>query len=248
MQNYYHILGVGPTATAVQIEQAYVRQRARFKRLAAADRIMKARLADVEAGFDILGNARRRIAYDLLLAQEPEAPARPRLGHDERLLRYARVARSLNAALLACFLLLAIDWGLPLREYPNEKVHTRFPVLVSSALSSPQLAYRVHTQHTSFRLPNRISHRVRPGQRVSVWKTPLLGVVRRVSSPASPEGPEVFQPYGGTIYGTFALLPLLLGLVAGLGVWPRLSPEAVINTATLSSLLTVLNLVMLMWF
>ncbi|SFQ73782.1 J domain-containing protein [Hymenobacter arizonensis] len=248
MQNYYRVLGIGPTATAVQIEQAYARQRARFKRLAAADRIMKARLADVEAGFDILGNARRRIAYDLLLAQEPEAPARPRLRPDERLRRYARVARSLNAALLACFLLLALDWALPLREFPNEKVRTRFPVFVSSALSAPQLAYRVHTQHTSFRLSSHISQRVRAGQRINVWKTPLLGVVRRVSSPASPDGPEVFQPYGGTIYGTFALLPLLLGLVAGVGVWPRLSSEAVINTATVSSLLTALNLVMLMWF
>jgi hypothetical protein len=245
MQNYYRVLGIGPTATAVQIEQAYARQRARFKRLAAADRIMQARLADVEAGFNILGNARRRLAYDLLLAQEPEAPARPRFRLDERFLRYARVARSLNAALLAGFLFLALDWALPLREYPNEKVRSHFPVLVSSAISSPQLAYRVHTKRTSFRLPSRIGHRVRTGQRISVWKTPLLGVVRRVSSPASP---EAFVPYSGTIYGTFALLPLLLGLVAGVGVWPGLSAEAVINAATASSLLTVLTLVMLMWF
>ena len=78
MQNYYRVLGVGATATAVQIEEAYARQRARFKRLAVVDRVMKARLAEVEAGYDILGNPRRRLAYDLLLAQEPHDPNPPR--------------------------------------------------------------------------------------------------------------------------------------------------------------------------
>ena len=47
MQNYYRILGVGATATAVQIEEACARQRARFKRLAVVDRVIKARLVEV---------------------------------------------------------------------------------------------------------------------------------------------------------------------------------------------------------
>jgi hypothetical protein len=106
----------------------------------------------------------------------------------------------------------------------------------------------VHTEHTSFRLPSSIGHRVRENQRITVWKTPLLGVVRRVSSAASPDGPEPFQPYGGTIYGTFALLPLLLGLVAAVGVWPGRSPEMVVNTASVGGLLTILTLVMLFCF
>ncbi|MCC3152595.1 hypothetical protein Q3A66_06275 [Hymenobacter sp. BT770] len=246
MQNYYRVLGIGPTATAVQIELAYVRQRARLKRLA-ADRVMQSRLAEVEAGYDILANPRRRIAYDLLLAQEPDVPAPPRRPrNDEQLARYARMARSLNAALLACCLLLGLDWALPLREYPNETVRSRFPVAVSSSLSDPQLAYRVHTEHTSFRLPSSIGHRVRENQRITVWKTPLLGVVQRVSSPDSPDGPAPFQPYNGNIYGTFALLPLLLGVVAAVGVWPGRSPETVVNTAVVSGLLTLLALIVLL--
>jgi hypothetical protein len=121
MQNYYRVLGVGPLATAVEIEQAYARQRARFKRLAAADRAMKARLSAVETGFDILGNPRRRLAYDLLLAQEPPEARAPRYSwRQEQLVRYARVARRLNAALLACFLLLALDWALPARDTPTK--------------------------------------------------------------------------------------------------------------------------------
>ncbi|OGX88751.1 hypothetical protein BEN47_08375 [Hymenobacter lapidarius] len=248
MQNYYWVLGVGTTATAVQIEEAYARQRVRFKRLAVVDRVMKARLADVEAGFDILGNPRRRLAYDLLLAQEPLAAHPPRQHAGSKLLGYARVARRLNAALLACCLLLGLDWALPQHEYANETVRTRFPVSVSSSLSNPQLAYRVHTEHTAFRLPSSIGHRVREDQRITVWKTPLLGVVRRVSSPASPDGPAPFEPYGATIYGVFALLPLVVALVAAVGVWPGRSPELVVNTASVGGLLAVLALLVMLWF
>lgn len=248
MQNYYRVLGVGPTATAVQIEEAYARQRARFKRLAVVDRVMKARLADVEAGYDILGNPRRRLAYDLLLAQEPHDSNPPGHHADEKLFHYARVARSLNVALLACCLVLGLDWALPQHEYPNETVRTRFPVSVSSSLGNPQIAYRVHTEHTAFRLPSSIGHRVREDQRITVWKTPLLGVVRRVSSAASPDGPAPFEPYGGTIYGWFATLPCLVALVAAVGLWPGRSPELVVNTASVAVLLAGLTLIIMLWF
>ena len=250
MQNYYHVLGIAPTATALQVEQAYLRERTRLKRLPAADPALKARLAAVEAGYGILGNPRRRLAYDVLLAEEPSAPpSQPSPRHpDERLLAYARVARRLNAALLAACLLLALDWALPLREYAHETVRSRIPVAVSSSLSDPQLAYRVHTEHTTFRLPSAISYRVRVDQRISVWQTPLLSVVRRVTAPTSPDGPVPFQPYGGTIYGTFSLLPLLLAVVAAVGAWPGRSAETVVNTAVVSSLLAVLALGALLAF
>jgi hypothetical protein len=249
MQNYYRVLGLSPTASALEVEQAYVRQRTRLKRLA-VDPAMKARLAEVEAGYGILSNPRRRLAYDVLLAQEPAAPAPPPHADDayNRLLGYARVARSLNAALLACCLLLGLDWALPLREYAHETVRSRFPVSVSSSLSSPELAYRVRTEHTSFRLPSAIGYRVREDQVITVWKTPLLGVVQRVSSPASPDGPEPFRPYGGTIYSTFALLPLLVGAVATVGLWPARALETIVNTAVVSGLLAVLSLIVLLWF
>ncbi|WP_210519529.1 J domain-containing protein [Hymenobacter terricola] len=247
MQNYYRVLGISPSASALEIEQGYLRQRTRLKRLA-VDPAMKARLVEVEAGYGILGNPRRRLAYDLLRAHEPAAPALPaRPTADERQLRYARVARRLNAALLACCLLLGLDWALPAREYANETVHSRFPISVSASLSDPQLAYRVHTDHTTFRLPSALGHRVRIAQHITVWQTPLLGIVQRVSSPASPDGPAPFQPYGGTIYGTFALLPLLLAAVAAVGVWPGRTAETYVNTAVVSALLAVLVLVLLLW-
>ncbi len=248
MQNYYRVLGIGPTATALEIEQGYLRQRTRLKRLALADPAMRPRLADVEAGYGILGNPRRRIAYDVLLAQEPAAPLPPPTAATERLSRHARVARSLNMALLVCTLLLCLDWALPLREYARETVRSRFPVSVSASLSDPQLAYRVRTEHTTFRLPSAIGYRVREDQTISVWQTPILGVVQRVSAPASPDGPAPFRPYGGTIYGTFALLPLLVGAVAAVGCLPGRTPETVVNTAVVGGLLAVLALAILLWF
>ena len=249
MQNYYHVLGVGATATAGQIEQAYHSQRTRLRRLA-ADPAMRARLAEVEAGYGILAHPRRRLAYDVLLAREPATPALPPqyAAAEARWHRYARIARSLNVALLACCLLLGLDWALPLRQYAHETVQSRFPVSLPAALSAPEVAYRVHTAHTSFRLPSAIGHRVRTGQAISVWQTPILGIVQRISAPASPDGPAPFQPYGGTIYGTFFLLPLLLAAVVAVGSAPGHSPETYVNTAAVGALLTILTLVILLCF
>ena len=245
MLNYYRLLGIGPTATPVQIEQAYARQRARLRRRATADPALRHRLAEVEAGYGILAHPRRRVVYDQLLAQQP---APPLLAAEARLQALAPWARRLNAALLALCLLLGLDWALPLREYAPEIVRSRFPIAVSSSLSDPQLAYRVHTPHTSFRLPSAIGHRVREGDALRVWQTPLLGVVQRISAPASSDGPVPFRPYGGTIYGTFFLLPLLLAGVAAVGCWPGRSPELVVNAAGVAALLAVLVAVVLFWF
>ena len=248
MQNYYRLLGVAPAATSQEIQQAYARQRARLRRLATADRAMKSRLAEVETGYEILGNPRRRVAYDLLLTQEPPAPGSDRQRNDERMVRLARIGRSLNAALLVCCLLLGLDWGLPLRHFAHETVRSRFPISVSVSLSDPQMAYRVRTEHTEFRLPSAIGHRVRAGQRLEVWQTPLLGVVSQVSAADSPDGPAPFRPYAGTIYGTFFLLPVLLAAVAGVGVWPGRTAETYLNTAVVSGLLAIITLVIMVRF
>ena len=83
-----------------------MRARIGLKRRPAAAPIFKAQLAEVEVDYDILGNPRRRIAYDILLADEPPARLIHSSHHsDERLLNYARVGRRLNVALLAICLL-----------------------------------------------------------------------------------------------------------------------------------------------
>ena len=99
-----------------------------------------------------------------------------------------------------------------------------------------------------FRLHSRQAYRVRESQRITVWKTPLLGTVRRISAPASPEGPAPFPPYGGSIYGVFSPLLGLLFLVAGVGVLPNRDAETYVNTAAVGGILAVLALVVILWF
>lgn len=248
MQNYYRLLGIAPTATAAEIEHAYQSQVARVKRLARADRTMKMRLTGLEDGYAILLNPRRRAAYDLLLAQDPATLEARAVREYGEFPRAVRVGRSLNVALLACCLLLGLDWALPLREYRNEPVISSFPVSVASYLSDPQVAYRVRTRHATFRMSSNFRHRLRGGQRVTVWQTPLLGVVQRVSAPDAPDGPAPFRPYTGTIYGVFAALPFLMGLVAAVGVLPRSSPGTVLNTAAVSGLLALITIAVLLIF
>ncbi|TGE22942.1 J domain-containing protein [Hymenobacter metallicola] len=247
MLDYYRLLGVDFTATQAEIEEAYQRQKARLSRRT-ADPAMQLRLQQVHTGYEILGNPGRRLAYNVLLAQEPvpEPPADPT---QLLLARYAPAARWLNAGLILGCLLLLLDWALPMRTFPNEEVLVRQIVSVSSAASDPQMAYDVTTPRTTFRVPSRYGHRVRKGARLTVSQTPLLGVVRRIGVPPTSPGelPE-FKASGGNIYGSFSLLPGVLFIVATLGLLPGRSPEMRVNTAVVGALLAVVALVVLIWF
>ncbi|MCB2378123.1 hypothetical protein LGH70_11050 [Hymenobacter sp. BT635] len=249
MQDYYRLLGVPVTASPLEIERAYQQQKARLSRRT-ADPAMKARLQEVHTGYEILGNPGRRLAYNVLLAQEPPPPAPPPDALQLMLARYAPAARWLNAALVAFCLLLALDWALPPREFAGEVVLVRRIVSVSSSASDPQMAYDVTTPRTAFRVPSRFGHRVRKGQRLTaVSQTPLLGVVRRISAPPTVPGEaSVIKVSGGNIYGSFGLLPVVLFVVAVLGLLPGRSPEMRVNTAVVAFLLAVVALVVLVWF
>jgi hypothetical protein len=242
MQNYYRLLGVAPTATVQEITESYLYQRARLKRLAAHDPAMKSRLVELEAGYGILVHPRRRLAYDVLLAEEPTPLALP--NYYERLVGHAQWGRRVNLAMLIISLLVLLDWALPQRELPHEVIRSSTPIPIT--FFDTHLSYRVHTQHTRFRLPLESSYWVRRGQDIVVWETPLLKVVQRISAPNSPDGPAPFRPYGGTIYGTFFLLPFLLGGVSVVGLWPGRSPETIVNTAAVGSLLAILILVIIL--
>ena len=252
MQNYYHILGVPNTATGPEIERAYRQMHARMYRRATVDPALNERLQAAYAGYQILADPRRRWAYDKLMQQDPEAfalPIRPPNPVKVLLARAAPTARWVNWALLAFCLLLALDWGLPLREYANEPVLTRQIVSVGSSASNPKMAYDITTPRTKFRLPSAIAHRVREEQRVTVRRTPLLRVVRQVSSPSSPDGPAPFQPYGGGMYsGPLALLPVVLLGITVLGVLPRRPAEVRVNTAVVGVLLWLVALVLLVFY
>ncbi|MCC2546970.1 hypothetical protein LJY25_10980 [Hymenobacter sp. BT175] len=250
MQNYYRVLGVAPTATAAEIRLAY-QQRSAYLQPLVADPAFRTQLEDLKIGFEILADPGRRYAYNLLLSQEPPPPPPVRRLDPVRQLmqRYAPIARWVNLLFLAFCLLLALDWALPLREHQGEEVVGREVVSVSSSVSDPQSAYDIKTPHTSFRLHSDEAYRVREGDRITVWSTPILHIVRELSAPSSPDGPEPFLPYSGIIYNsTLSLMPVLLAVVAGIGLLPRRSAETQVNTAAAGVLLFVLTLLVVVWF
>lgn len=165
----------------------------------------------------------------------------------QQLQRYAPVARYLNLLLLAGCLLLALDWALPMRRYAGEPVLRRDVVMTSSSASDPRMAYDIVTPHAAFRLPSEQGARVRDEHRITVWTTPLLGVTRQISSPASELGAAPFRPTSGNIYRGFAVVPLLLLGVALLGVWPGRSAELRVNAAITGVLLALVTLGALLW-
>jgi hypothetical protein len=245
MQNYYRFLGLPSTASPTEIGAAYQRQRARLLRLARRDRHALARLDELETAQQILLNPRRRLAYDQLLREEPDPQQLAREAREHRLLSYARVARSLNLALLAGCLLLLADWALPQRQLPAERVVRKQATAVSAYRNDLHPTMRIVTRHTQFELVGAIGHRVQLHDEIAVWQTPLLGVVRQVRVPSDA---EPFQPSGGNIYGNFAPLPLLLLLVSAIGAWPGRPAETYINTAAAGVLLAVVTLIILLWY
>ena len=155
------------------------------------------------------------------------------------------MARSINLALLAGCLLLLADWALPVRRLPGELVVRKQATAVSAYRNDAHPTMRIVTRHTQFELAGAIGHRVQLQDVITVWQTPLLGVVRQVQVPTDA---EPFQPSGGSIYGNFAPLPLLLLLVSAIGAWPGRSAETYINTAAAAVLLAVVALVILLWY
>jgi len=245
MQNYYRFLGLSSTASPTEIGAAYQRQRARLLRLARRDRHAQTRLDELETAQQILLNPRRRLAYDQLLREEPDPQQQAREAREHRLLYYARIARSINLALLAGCLLLLADWAMPLRQLPGELVVRKQATAVSAYRNDAHPTMRIVTRHAQFELAGAIGHRVQLRDRIVVWQTPLLGVVRRVQIPGDA---EPFQPSGGNIYGNFAPLPLLLLLVTAIGAWPGRLADTYINTAVAAVLLAVVTLVILLWY
>lgn len=245
MQNYYRFLGIPSTASPTEIGAAYQRQRSRLLRMVRRDRHAQARLDELETAQQILLNPRRRLAYDQLLREEPDPRRQAREAREHRLLNYARVARSINLALLVGCLLLLADWALPVRRLPGELVVRKQATAVSAYRNDARPTMRIVTRHTQFELAGTSGHRVQVRAVIAVWQTPLLGVVRQVQIPGDA---EPFRPSGGNIYGNFAPLPLLLLLVSAIGSWPGRPAETYINTAAVAVLLAVVTLVILLWY
>lgn len=239
MPDYYRLLGIPRAATRREIKQAYQRAGAQ----SAPDSEQQQVLA---AGYDTLRDPARRRIYDQWLREQPDTrpPAmRARDEEREQLVGYARIARKVLLGLLVLGLLIGLDWALPLREYAHEAVLERAVVSVGASMSDPQMAYDFRTPNTRFRLHSKQALLMHDANYLTVWRTPLLRVVRLVAAPDGPTSRAPIRPYNGTIYQlSFAWVPTLLLACAVVGLLPDLRPELRLNLAVLGSLLALLTL------
>lgn len=261
MKDYYQILGVGERATDREIKQAHRQLVLLLHPDRTPDPTAQARFLDVQEAYEVLGDYHRRLAYDLIRAQArelirqaqlpkgpspydpPPAPPRPRAPDPLKLLlaKYAPWAYRVSWVItLFCFSLL-LDWALPLREYANEPVVGKRVIFVSTSRSNPQNAYVVSTPHTEFKLRDDLGGTLHQGQLVTVWRTPLWRIVRRVQ----PRYQAAFRPYGGNIYGTLSFWPMLLFAVSAVGLLPHASDELRVNAATSGLIVLIITLFML---
>ena len=163
------------------------------------------------------------------------------------LARLAWRLRWLNRGAVVFCLLLGLDWALPPREFIDEPILTQQPVSAGGTLANPQMAYQIGTPHTHFRLHTSQMYRLQAATRVTVWQTPLLGVVRFVKAPEVAAGRTPFAPDGGRLYrSVLAAFPLALFVVAGLGLMLPFPPETRLNTSIVSGLLWVVTVVLLL--
>lgn len=172
-----------------------------------------------------------------------------REAEEARMAQLAHKARWVNRAAVIFCVVLALDWALPLQRFPDEPILEQRPVSIGATLSNPQMAYLIRTPHTSFRLHTNQAFRVQDARTVTVWRTPLLRVVRLVKAPAVAAGREPFAPYGGGVYNSaVALFPILLLLVASLGLLLPFPAETRLNTSVVSGLLWLITVVVMLLF
>ncbi|MFD2785497.1 hypothetical protein [Hymenobacter rubripertinctus] len=158
----------------------------------------------------------------------------------------AHKLRWINWAAVAFCLVLGLDWALPMQEFVREPLLRQQPVSAGGTLANPQMAYQIETPHTRFRLHPSQMYRLQGASRVTVWRTPLLRVVRFVKAPAVVAGRTPFAPSGGRLYhSVLAAFPLALFLIAGVGLTLPFGPEARLNTAIVSGLLWIVTLALL---
>lgn len=263
MKNYYQILGVQEVASEREIKQAHHQLAFLLHPDRTPDPQAQARFLDVQEAYEVLGDYHRRLAYDLLrqrareLAAAPpraspyDPPAAPYRRRGPRaqdiwaaqLRRYVPWARRVNWLVTVFCLSLALDWALPLREFADEYVTAREVVFVSVSRSNPRVAYLITTPNTQFKVKEDLGDRypLRTGAALSVWRTPLWRVVRRIQ----PRYYAAFQPYSGGVYSGLAFWPAALLLTAVVGLLPRRSDELRVNAAVVAGLLLIITVFVL---
>ncbi|RTQ49602.1 hypothetical protein EJV47_12340 [Hymenobacter gummosus] len=222
--NAYQVLRVPYSATPTQIEQAYQRLRQQLGAVP-TDPGLRAYLHQVEHAYATLSSPQLRPAHDARVrGQRPRPAADPYAQAYRRLLPYAR---PVCWALAAFFLLLVVDRNLTV-SFPNEPVQE---------LRCESSSYCwVQTPNATFKVRD-----ASETDRFDVERSALFRKVRGYQRRLAAGGREDYVDYSeNTIYGFAFLFPLVMGLCAGLGSWPRSSARRTVDCAIISTMLSLI--------
>lgn len=256
MKDYYKILELSPQATQQEVKQAYRRLVKAYHPDVAKGVSAVHTIQEINEAYSVLNHPQRRSRYDWLrtnpmLRQEPPVrrPQRPphsyrpsprssRMTERELVKPYLKYTTLLCKISLLFCLLLALDYALPLQRRSDElrylaKVyksykgrppyhdHSELHTLSGKKVSVSKEAGDYFSQHPQLLLAS----------------TPMLGKVRWIA--AADAGGDVYR-VGRSIYGNFIFLPILLLIIASLGLLPSFPPEARFSFGVVSGTLLLI--------
>ncbi|GAA4013812.1 hypothetical protein GCM10022408_28670 [Hymenobacter fastidiosus] len=241
MTTHYQTLELSEQATADDIRRAYRRLVLLTHPDRTPDPAAHARYLRVNEAYEILHNAQRRAGYDALLWVRRHPPAfrpvavapahpmpprrvqvrRPPMSLQERYApQYALMFRWLRPVMLLAVLLsasLPFDWGLA-QLHPERVVGLNAGVYYTGGRYRDAHVYFMHqTDRGRFDSDSAVG----VGEIVLVRRTPLWSKALHVRRPAARRPIETATIYSGLAW----LVPLVLGLLAGLTLWTRLNQD-----------------------
>ncbi|SHJ68794.1 DnaJ domain-containing protein [Hymenobacter daecheongensis DSM 21074] len=241
MTTHYQTLGLDEGASAEEIRRAYRRLVLLTHPDRTPDPAAHARYLLVNEAYEVLSDARRRAGYDALLwvRRNPPAPSsvatstttptmprpvpvrrRPLSVQERYAAQYARMLRVLRPVMLLGVLLsasLLADWLLARVHTEHVRVLTADVYYTAGRYPQPHVYFIHHTERGSFDSDTAVG----VGETVLVRRTPLWRKALQAQRPSARHAIKT-----DTIYADLAwLVPLGLGVLATLTLWPRLNPD-----------------------
>lgn len=240
---YYQILEVEPHASAAAIRQAYRRLVLLTHPDRTPDPAAHARYLAVNEAYETIGNVQRRQQYDARLAaaarptaasrhtRRPVAHKQPAAARPVRTTpasdyqRYARNARRWCRWLLLLPCLMLVDYGWPtqFRAVPTRQIVATHGLQPTWAVDTPAGAFQTYgtVDYTT--------------ATVEVRASPLGHFVHAARLPSGANLPLLFQP---TVLLSFMVL---LGMLAAVGQWHRLSATSQVNIAIGATMVAIIT-------
>jgi curved DNA-binding protein CbpA len=248
--NYYVILGVSPSASAVEIKRAYRRLAVQFHPDKNPDPQAESTFKEINEAYDVLGDPAKRKNYDKQLnnpfaafTEKSEQPKhrdpayRPNTQRvyrkterelvREMMVEYLPVMQKIIFGCFVVSVLLLVDFALPYR-LSSEQVEQVAVRTTYSRNSSTTWWVITSTGGTQLDLPFEARKFFQPGQPVLISSSYLFGIPIRLKVP------ERDIKIKKSIYGNFLFAPVSLLIISSLGMFARRNVEYGFNFGVVS--------------